>query len=156
MIVAMVSFALPFQLLISFVFSRFTNRNYVLRATSFLDIVFFILVVVWFYKYEVYIHSENKGFGLSDPPHNHHIFMQQLLEDNRTGNFHFDWLLSAVAFFVWLRLLFMLILTNTFGPLITITIRMMKDLVIFFVLFIIELLAFSCVAILSFGNLDEF
>ena len=47
----------------------------------------------------------------------------------------------------------MLILTNTFGPLITITVRMIKDLMIFFVLFIIELVAFSCVGILSFGNL---
>ena len=82
--------------------------------------------------------------------------MQALLEDNRTGEFHFDWLLSAVAFCIWLRLLFMLILTNTFGPLITITVNMMKDLTIFFVLFGIELVAFSCVGILSFGNLPEY
>ena len=50
----------------------------------------------------------------------------------------------------------MLILTNTFGPLITITINMMRDLGIFFILFLIELIAFSCVGILSFGNLDDY
>ena len=73
-----------------------------------------------------------------------------------TGDFHFDWLLSAVAFLFWLRLLFMLILTNTFGPLITITINMLRDLFIFFILFMIELTAFSCVGILSFGNLQDY
>ena len=65
-------------------------------------------------------------------------------------------LLAACAFMFWLRLLFMLILTNTFGPLIAITMNMMKDLSIFFVLFVIELVAFSCVGILSFGNMDEY
>ena len=85
MIVAMVSFALPFQLFINYVFARLTNRKYIFRATASLDLLFFILVTVWFYRYEVYIHANNKGFGLSDPPHEHHIFMQQLLEDNRTG-----------------------------------------------------------------------
>ena len=115
-----------------------------------------ILVAVWFERYEIYIHADNKGFGLTDPPHEYHIFMQELLEDNKTGRFHFDWLLSAVAFCFWLRLLFMLILTDVFGPLITITVCMMKDLMIFFVLFVIELIAFACVGILSFGNLKEY
>ena len=50
----------------------------------------------------------------------------------------------------------MLILTNTFGPLITITINMLRDLFIFFILFMIELTAFSCVGILSFGNLQDY
>ena len=50
----------------------------------------------------------------------------------------------------------MLILTDVFGPLITITVKMMGDLLIFFVLFAIELVAFACVGILSFGNLKEY
>ena len=50
----------------------------------------------------------------------------------------------------------MLILTDIFGPLITITVKMMKDLTIFFVLFMIELVAFACVGILSFGNIKEY
>ena len=139
--------------MVSYFYARLTKRNFVFRATSYFDLVFFGLVGVWFERYEIYIHAENKGFGLTDPPHEFHVFMQALLEDNKTGQFHFDWLLSAVAFCIWLRLLFMLILTNTFGPLITTTVRMIKDLAIFFVLFIIELVAFSCVGILSFGNL---
>jgi len=156
MVIAMVSVAFPFQLLASYIFSRFTNRNFQIRATSFFDMFIFAVVLVWFEKFEEYMYAENMGFGLTVPPAQEHIFMQQLLEDNRTGDFHFDWLLAACAFGFWLRMLFMLVLTNTFGPLIIITIRMMKDMSVFFVLFLIELVAFACVGILSFGNLKEY
>ena len=50
----------------------------------------------------------------------------------------------------------MLRLTSTFGPLIVIMVQMTKDLSIFFVLLAIELIAFSCVGILSFGSLEEY
>ena len=51
----------------------------------------------------------------------------------------------------WVRLIFMLMLTNTFGPLLTIIVNMFEDLMIFFVLFTIELTAFACVGLLCFG-----
>ena len=82
--------------------------------------------------------------------------MQMLLEDNRTGDFHFDWLLAICAFLYWTRMLLMLILTNTFGPLIIITVKMVEDMSVFFVLILIELIAFACVGILSFGNLPAY
>ena len=115
-----------------------------------------LFVAIWLEKYEEYLHTDNLGMGISNPPKWEHKFMQQMIEDNKTGRFHFDVLLAATAFFFWIRLLMMLTLTFTFGPLITITIKMMKDLSIFFVLFTIELIAFSCVGILSFGNLDQY
>ena len=82
--------------------------------------------------------------------------MQRLLEDMRTGEFHFDWLLAITTFLFWMRLLVMLRLTSTFGPLIVIMVQMTKDLSIFFVLLAIELIAFSCVGLLSFGSLPEY
>ena len=85
MVVAMVSFALPFQIMVSYFYARLTKRNFVFRATSYFDLIFFALVAVWFERYEIYIHAENKGFGLTDPPHEYHVFMQALLEDNKTG-----------------------------------------------------------------------
>ena len=50
----------------------------------------------------------------------------------------------------------MLQLTVTFGPLIRTTMAMLKDLIIFFLLFGLQLIAFSCVAILAFGMVKEF
>ena len=76
MIIAMVSFSFPFQFLVSYVYSRLTNRNFVLRFTTIFDLGITALVIVWFIKFEQYIFAENRGMGISDPPHEHHIFMQ--------------------------------------------------------------------------------
>lgn len=97
----------------------------------------FTCVALWFEKFEEYIHDSNEGFNLTDPPHEYHIFMQRLLNDINTGDFHFDWLLAGTAFLFWIRLIFMLQLTNTFGPLIRTTVAMLQDLITFFLLFII-------------------
>lgn len=111
----------------------------------------FACVLIWFEKYEEYIHEDNSGFNLTDPPHEYHRFMQRLLGDIDTGEFHFDWLLAFTAFLFWIRLSSMLQLTLTFGPLIRTTMAMMKDLITFFLLFALQLMAFACVAILAFG-----
>ena len=108
MIVAMISFSFPFQFLMSYIYSNYTKRNFIVRWTSLVDMAIFACVVVWFEKYEVYIHDDNVGFGLTDPPHKYHIFMQRMLNDNQSGDFHFDWLLAATAFLFWIRSIFML------------------------------------------------
>ena len=58
--------------------------------------------------------------------------MQKLLDDINSGDFHFDWLLAATAFLFWIRMIFMLQLTHTFGPLIRTMVAMMMDLLTFF------------------------
>ena len=56
----------------------------------------------------------------------------------------------------WVRLLFMLMLTETFGPLLTIITNMFKDLIIFFVLFTIELTAFAVIGLICFGTVPQY
>lgn len=48
------------------------------------------------------------------------IFIYNIIDDINTGAFHFDFLLATIAAMFWLRLLFMLKLTKTFGPMIKI------------------------------------
>ena len=140
----------------AYIYARYTDRVFVVRATSLVDLGIFFLVAFWFEKYEEYLLSENDGFGISKPPHRSHVFMQRLINDIRTDTFHFDWLLSSVAFLFWIRLIFLLQLTTTFGPLIRATLAMMKDLITFFLLFAIQLIAFTCVGILTFGSVPEY
>ena len=64
--------------------------------------------------------------------------------------------MAATAFLFWIRLIFMMQLTALFGPLIRTTAAMMGDLVTFFLLFTIQLIAFACVGILSFGKLKPY
>ena len=140
----------------AWIFSKYSDRRFIMRSLSYLDLALFACVLIWFEQYEVYIHDENAGFYLSEPPHEYHRFMQRLLNDVSTGEFHFDWLLAATAFLFWIRLIFMLQLTTVFGPLIRITMAMMKDLITFFLLFTLQLIAFSCVGILAFGMLKPY
>ena len=140
----------------SYIYSIYTKRNFRIRFTSIIDLIIFACVFLWFEKFEVYIHDDNPGFGLTDPPHEYHRFMQRMLNDNTSGDFHFDWLLAGVAFLFWIRLVIMLELTSMFGPLIRTTVAMMKDLVVFFAIWVIQLIAFSCVAMLCFGGIKEY
>ena len=156
MVVAMVSFAFPFQVLMSYLYAQKTNRNFKFRTANIFDLTIFACVALWFEKYEVYIHDDNDGFKLSDPPTEYHRFMFRLLNDINTGEFHFDWLLALTAFLFWFRIIMMLQLTTYFGPLIKTCYSMLKDLAVFLLLFSIQLVSFSCVAILAFGKLPEY
>ena len=64
MIVAFVAVAFPFQLLASYIFSKLTGRNFVMRSTTYFDLVIFVLVAIWFEKFEEYEHADNRGLGL--------------------------------------------------------------------------------------------
>ena len=140
----------------AYIFALYTDRRFIMRSSSYLDLTLFACVVVWFEQYEVMIHADNNGFMLTDPPHEYHRFMYLLLNNIGTGEFHFDWLLAVTAFLFWIRLIFMLQLTSVFGPLIRTMMAMMQDLITFFLLFTLQLIAFSCVGILAFGMLKPY
>ena len=64
MVVAMAAFTFPLALILTFIFTRYTNRNFNWRFSHVIDMCIFALVIVWFVKYEEYIYSENDGFRL--------------------------------------------------------------------------------------------
>lgn len=68
MVLAMVSFAFPFQILAQYIFAKLTNRKFELRTTQYFDLFIVVFVTVWFEKFEEYMFAENAGFGLEDPP----------------------------------------------------------------------------------------
>lgn len=137
----------------SYIYSQLTSRNFTVRSTNLIDLVIVACFAVWFLKWQEYIRSENMGFNLEESPTQAQRLMQRLLNDVNSRDFHFDWLLAATAFLFWIRLIFMLQLTSTFGPLIRTMVAMMADLVIFFQLFTIQMLAFACIGILTLGEM---
>ena len=68
MIVAMFSIAFPLQIIGQYIYAKLTKRMYHFRNVMLLDLILFVLVGVWFERFEVYQHDENYGFGLQDPP----------------------------------------------------------------------------------------
>ena len=54
MYLGMVSFAFPFQFLMSYVYSSLTNRNFRVRSTSLVDLIIVFCVFVWYEKFKEY------------------------------------------------------------------------------------------------------
>ena len=81
------------------------------------------------------------------------MFLEEIMLEIKNHVFYFDILLAATVMFFWFRLLIMLRLTETFGPLIEIILKMIKDMIIFFGLYLIDLLMFSSIGILLFPEI---
>ena len=82
--------------------------------------------------------------------------MYKVLQNSESGKFRFDEILGFMASAFWLRILVMLRLTKLFGPLIRIIVAMLKEMVIFLVLWTIQLFAFSCASFIMFGQRAEY
>lgn len=65
-----------------------------------------------------------------------------------------NFLLATVAAFFWFKVLMMLQLTKTFGPMLKIIVAMLKDLGTFSILWVLQLFIFACMGSLLFGELD--
>ena len=108
MYVAMISFSFPLQIISQCIYAKLTKRVYRFRMLNAIDLIIFILVCVWFERFEVYMHTDNDGFSLEDPPTLYQKFMKSVHDDIESGTFHFDYLMAAVDGMMWFRLLFML------------------------------------------------
>lgn len=154
MFVSMVSWAAVVRIGMNYVFVRKTNRPFKLKTEDYFDTVLATLVMVWFVKFEEFMHRPPRDDHIAKEPLE--IFMLNTIDAIDSGEFHFDFLLAMVACMFWLRMLLMLKLTKTFGPMIKIIVEMTKDLGTFMVLWTIQLFIFGCVGILVFGELPEY
>ena len=78
------------------------------------------------------------------------MFMQAMISDMEDRIDNLPTLISLICGFTWLTLLACLTRTQTFGPLIAIIRRMVIDILQFFVIFTIQLMAFALVATMAF------
>jgi len=70
--------------------------------------------------------------------------------------YRFDFLLAAITFLSWMRFLFFLKVSKTYGPLFKIVWENVKDLLKFFVIWSLLILMFICVGYLLFTELQAF
>lgn len=68
----------------------------------------------------------------------------------------FDFLLGGIAMLTWLKAILMLRLTEKYGPVIKMIMKMIQDLLKFFVIWFFVIFMFVCVAALIFGELHSF
>lgn len=94
--------------------------------------------------------------GLEAVPTESEKFLDAIITNIHNNVFYFDFLLAFTVMFFWMRFLVMLMLTETFGPLLEIVAKMMIDMFIFFGVYIIQMVTFASVGMLLFAELPEF
>eukprot|EP00347_Sterkiella_histriomuscorum_P007752 403347692 len=113
-----------------------------------------VIVWMWYYNANLDIVQLEGSYGGSLT--RNQVFVLSVIEDISDGVFRFDMLLAVHCGFLWLKVTMLLKLTRSFGPLIKIVINMMQDILEFFVIWSINLVFFSCVGMLLFGELDQY
>mmetsp|Transcript_25616 Transcript_25616/g.18109 ORF Transcript_25616/g.18109 Transcript_25616/m.18109 type:complete len:141 (+) Transcript_25616:65-487(+) len=139
----------------SYIFTRLTKRQYVYNAENYVDIILFGCVIVWVERFYYYhSHHTSHPFADGETDESNTNFMLNIVVDNETEAFHFDYLLAIIGVMFWLRLFFMLQLTRTLGPLIKIVMAMVRELSSFMVIFMISLTGFTILGMMLFVELD--
>ena len=154
MYLACLCFSFPVKTLMTIVYAHKTKTEYKIKLEDFFDIVICVLISVWIYIFISFSRHQSRNPKIADTPLT--IFMYDVIEANKKETLHFDFLLACVASMFWLRMILMLKLTKTFGPLIRIINVMFKELFIFLVLWAIQLFIFACIGIVVFSELPEY
>jgi hypothetical protein len=154
--VGLVGFTLPLQVFITYLFSMLAKRKINFSITYLIDFVIMICMTIWFIKYEEYMNAVNDGLGLRVVPTQNEMFLDEAMTLIKTHVFYFDYLLASTVLFFWIRLLYMLRLTETFGPTIEIILKMLKDMAVFFLLWVICIITLASVGTLMFADLKDF
>ena len=128
MAILVLSFALILKFLASIIYCQLTRRKFYIMPVHIIDGLIALVVSLFVYQYNKYDKGKNVGFSLTSPPKREFMMFQTMIEDLETG-IRFDWIMASIVLFYWLRVLLMFQLTNTFGPLITIVVKMVKELI---------------------------
>lgn len=151
MYVSLVCFGFPIKSLMTVVYAHKTQTEYKLKIEDLFDLFICSLIGYWIFIYITYSNHEATNTKIANTKQE--IFMYDILVARKTGVFHFEVLVAVVASTFWLRMFLMLKLTKTFGPLIKIIYAMMRELMIFLVLWGIQLFIFTCVGVLIFSGI---
>jgi len=84
------------------------------------------------------------------------IFMINIIYFLHSRTYRMDYLLAFVALMTWIKTIFLFRITQSFGPMFKIIVKMFYDLGKFLIVWCMVLLAFSCISTLIFGNLKTF
>ena len=154
MYLSMLCFSFPLKTLMTLVYASKTKTEYKLKTEDLFDIIICSLITAWIYIHFSFWRHESANPEVAETPEE--IFMYDIIIARENNTAHFDFLIGCIASMFWLRMILMLKLTKTFGPLIRIIEKMLKELSIFLVIWVIQLFIFTCVGFLIFGELPEY
>ena len=102
----------------TYVYAYKTKDKFKLRLEDFFDLCICGVIVAWLAIFLIYSRMDSPYPKIAHTKIQ--VFMYKVLLDTDSGTLRFDVLLAVMASAFWLRVIFMLRLTKTFGPLIRI------------------------------------
>ena len=155
---AAITFLFPVQLLNKFVFAQCEGRSFYFSSSNVIDMTIFGLVVFWWQAFEVYSnsHLDFPLFGEPEDSIYEISLMRSIIYDIEYDIFHTDYLLAAITALFWFRCIVLLRLSEYFGPIIEMIYAMLILFVQFMILYVLELVTFSCIAALTISENPNF
>lgn len=155
----MTSFAYPLRLLTRMIYCKLTERKRHFKADEWVELIFASATFAWLAHYVMYKVKHKHLAATAGKNGIDQIYMTSVImemQKGTTSHFKMNFLLAVVAASFWFKVLMMLQLTKTFGPMIKIVVAMLKELSLFSILWIIQLFIFACIGYLIFGELPEY
>ena len=95
-------------------------------------------------------------FGPEEDSKSEIRFVDNVIYDITNDIFHLDYLMAAVTAAMWLRCCILLRLTETFGPLLSMIVKMFIIFIQFFIIYALGIVVFSSVATLTLSSNPNF
>lgn len=144
------------KLINNFVYTRLTHQSFIWQPFYSIEVVILGLGVWVYYNNEVFLAQTNKGLGLLPVPTKMLMYADAYFADLNTEEFDVQFFVGLVSSLYFVRLLLTLVLTQTFGPIISTIIYMFNDIAVFIVIWFITLLGFTLVAQSTFNRVPDF
>ena len=118
--IAVIMFLMPIQILNKFVYSRLLKRSFHLSSADLIDLVEFVLVIVWYEAFALFRQNELPFplFGAKEDSLPEIRLVRNIMYHIETNSFHMDYLLAAITALLWFRSIMLLRLSEQFGPII--------------------------------------
>ena len=150
-------FLFPVNIFCKRLYAKITNTSFIITAANLTDLII-VALTAWMWeailvyegdiKRELFNAEEDKGYEIR--------FMANIIFDVIDDIFHFDFLMATITAFLWFRIIVLLKLTETFGPLVVMIYRMTLIILQFFVLLIVGLITFASIATMTLSEIDAF
>jgi len=126
------------------------------NASSFVEIGFSICILIWVFKYYSTDGMVGERGDFDNGLDQLETFVYNVVEETNREVFRFDILLAILTGLFWLKVMLLLKLTRSFGPLLKIIEKMVYDFAYFCVIWGINLMFFSFLGMLLFSELEIF
>ena len=84
------------------------------------------------------------------------MYSKNAMDASADGTFKLGYLIAFTVFSFWIRMGLTLELTKTFGPIIKIIYAMTRDMAVFYILYFVQLMAFTVFGVMVFNKIPEY